>query len=60
MSTSGSWLVTVKGFMGFLELAAAEPERYVVVSAQLPADEVHAAVAARVLPVLPEPALVGA
>ncbi|MGB8649949.1 MAG: dTMP kinase [Mycobacteriales bacterium] len=39
---------------GFLELAAAEPARYLVVGAQRSADEVHAAVVARVQPLVPE------
>ena len=37
---------------GFLDLADAEPERYVVISAELPPDEVHRQVAAAVLPLL--------
>ena len=38
---------------GFLALAAADPDHYLVVSAELPPDEVHAALAARVVPLLP-------
>jgi dTMP kinase len=38
---------------GFLDLAAAEPDRYLVVSAALTADQVHTALVARVLPLLP-------
>ena len=38
---------------GFLDLAAAAPDRYLVVSALQSADDVHAAVAARVLPLVP-------
>ncbi|MDX6214962.1 MAG: dTMP kinase [Frankiales bacterium] len=44
----------------FLELAAAEPARYLVVAAGLSPDAVHAAVAARVLPAAPTPRLVRA
>jgi dTMP kinase len=43
---------------GFLDLAAAEPERYCIVSAMLSPDAVHAAVVARVLPQAPAPTLV--
>ena len=43
---------------GFLDLAAAEPHRYLVVSAQLSPEAVHAAVVARVLPLAPAPTLV--
>ena len=43
---------------GFLDLAAAEPDRYCVVSAMLSPDAVHAAVVARVLPKAPSPTLV--
>jgi dTMP kinase len=43
---------------GFLDLAAADPDRYLVVSAQLSPDAVHAAVVARVLPCLSAPTLV--
>jgi dTMP kinase len=45
---------------GFLDLAAAEPARYLVLSAAQPVDVVHAAVRARVEPLLPVPALVTA
>ena len=38
---------------GFLELAAAHPERYLVLDASLPAEQVHAAVRARLESVLP-------
>ncbi|MCU1595358.1 MAG: tmk [Frankiales bacterium] len=38
---------------GFLDLASAEPTRYLVVSAVQTPDEVHAAIAARVLPLAP-------
>lgn len=44
---------------GFLDLATAEPFRYLVLAAEAPADEVHDAVLARLEPLLPEPALVG-
>jgi dTMP kinase len=40
---------------GFLDLAAAAPARYLVVSATLTPDEVHEALVARVLPQLPQP-----
>jgi dTMP kinase len=43
---------------GFLDLAAAEPPRYLVLSATGTADEVHEAVVARVTPLLPERLLV--
>ena len=43
---------------GFLALAAASPARYLVVSAALTADEVHAAVTSRVLPLAPSRPLV--
>jgi dTMP kinase len=43
---------------GFLDLAAADPDRYLVVSAELSPDAVHAAVVARVLPSVPAPTLV--
>jgi dTMP kinase len=43
---------------GFLDLAEADPDRYLVVSAELSPDEVHAAVLARVLPAAPAPTLV--
>jgi dTMP kinase len=39
---------------GFLDLAAAEPHRYLVLSAKQPPEKVHAAVLARVTPLLPE------
>ncbi|MDP9182991.1 MAG: dTMP kinase, partial [Actinomycetota bacterium] len=39
---------------GFLELAAAEPHRYLVLSASHDIDAVHTAVVARVTPLLPE------
>ncbi len=39
---------------GFLALAAAAPGRYLVVSAEQPPDDVHAALVARVLPLLPD------
>ncbi len=42
---------------GFLALAAAAPDRYLVVSAMLSPDEVHASLAERVLPLLPERSL---
>jgi dTMP kinase len=42
---------------GFLDLAAAHPARYLVVSAALTADAVFAAVTARVLPLAPVPDL---
>ncbi len=45
---------------GFLDLAAADPDRYLVVSAMQSPDEVHAAVVARVLPLAPSPSLVTA
>jgi len=38
---------------GFLALAAAGPDRYLVVSAELPAEQVHAAVIARLAELLP-------
>jgi dTMP kinase len=38
---------------GFLALAAADPDRYLVVSATRSPDEVHAALVARVVPLLP-------
>ena len=37
---------------GFLALAAAEPERFLVLDAALPVDELHAAIVARVEPLL--------
>ena len=43
---------------GFLDLAAAEPDRYLVVSAELPPDAVHTAVVERVLAVAPAPRLI--
>ena len=43
---------------GFLALAAADRDRYLVVSAALPAEQVHAAVVARLGHLLPAPALV--
>jgi dTMP kinase len=43
---------------GFLDLAAAEPQRYLVLSATGTADVVHEAVVGRVTPLLPERALV--
>jgi dTMP kinase len=43
---------------GFLELAAAEPQRYLVLSATGAPDDVHAAVLGRVTPLLPERELV--
>jgi dTMP kinase len=39
---------------GFLDLAAAEPHRYLVLPATEPAEQVHQAVLARVTPMLPE------
>jgi len=42
---------------GFLDLAAAEPTRYLVVPAAQPVDDVHAAVLRRLEPLLPEPAV---
>lgn len=39
---------------GFLDLAAREPGRYLVVAADQPADEVHAALVARVAALLPQ------
>lgn len=45
---------------GFLELAAAEPSRYLVLPAEQSADDVHAAVVARVAPLLPERTLTAA
>jgi len=37
---------------GFLELAAAEPERFLVLDASLPIDELHTAIIARVAPLV--------
>jgi dTMP kinase len=45
---------------GFLELAAAEPHRYLVLGAMQPADQIHQAVLARVTPLLPERVLANA
>jgi dTMP kinase len=42
----------------FLDLAAADPDRYLVLSAQLSPEAVHTAVVARILPELPSPSLV--
>jgi thymidylate kinase len=39
---------------GFLDLSAAEPHRYLVLSATQSPEQVHEAVLARVLPLLPE------
>lgn len=45
---------------GFLDLAAAEPGRYLVLSATQTPDEVHAAVVSRVMPLVPTRTLVQA
>lgn len=45
---------------GFLELAAAEPERFLVLDASLPVDELHDAIVARVAPLLDDTSLRGA
>jgi dTMP kinase len=44
---------------GFLDLAGAEPHRYLVLPAEQEPERVHQAVRARVLPLLPAPVLVG-
>jgi dTMP kinase len=42
---------------GFLEIASRRPERYLVIDATLPVDQVHALVRERLTALLPEPAL---